>query len=157
MTLYEKIYPKEHTRKIIMEESDSWIKTLKKFDDSVEKNRALAHVYYIRELYIFDCCNAEKACEYYEKIPVNYYSIDLLAEYINALKLCYHFKELIKLSRIILSSETEFEMRYLFLRELVDAGMVADGAMTKEEYFDYKKQLTELLEKEKNRINSIIP
>ena len=50
-----------------------------------------------------------------------------------------------------------FEFQYYCLRQLVDDAMVADGIMTKEEYFEYKGKLKELLTNECNFIEKIIP
>ena len=145
MTLYEKIYSKKNTREIILGESDDWIKELELKEACVEKFMALAHIYYMREIYVFDCTNAEKACEYFSKIPDEYYDIVCLNKRIDALKLCYRFKDFLILSKQILERENCFEIRYLILRELVDDSMVADGVMTKEEYYEYKGKLKELL------------
>ena len=148
MTLYEKIYSKKNTKEIILEKSNEWIKELETKEECVEKFMALAHVYYMREIYIFDCTNAEKACEYFNKIPDEYYNIDCLSERIDALKLCYRFEDFLILSKHILESENCFEVRYLILRELVDDSMVADGVITKEEYYEFKGKLKELLTNE---------
>lgn len=157
MTLYEKIYSKKNTKEIILEKSNEWIKELENKEECVEKFMALAHVYYMREIYVFDCTNAEKACEYFSKIPYEYYNIDCLSERIDALKLCYRFEDFLILSKNILESENRFEVRYLILRELVDDSMVADGVMTKEEYYEFKGKLKELLTNEYNSIEKIIP
>lgn len=111
----------------------------------------------MREIYIFDCENAEKACESFSKIPIDYYSYDLLKEYIDSLKLCYRFEDFRVLSKQILEHEQCFEIRYLFLRELSDSALVADGAITAEEYFEYKSCLLELLKGEIQKVKSIIP
>ena len=157
MTLYEKIYSKKNTKEIILEKSDEWIKELETKEECVEKFMALAHIYYMREIYVFDCTNAEKACEYFSKIPDEYYNIDCLSERIDALKLCYRFKDFLILSKHILESGNRFEVRYLILRELVDDSMVADGVMTKEEYYEFKGKLKELLNIECKAVEKIIP
>lgn len=157
MTLYEKIYSKKNTREIIMRESDEWIQQLANKEECVEKFMALAHIYYMREICVFDCTNAEKSCIYFNKIPDEYYGVDYLKERIDALKLCYRFKDFLILSKQILERKSCFEISYLVLRELVDDSMVADGAMTKEEYFEYKEKLKELLNTEYNSIEKIIP
>lgn len=157
MTLLEKIYSRNNTREMILGESDSWIKELETKEESVEKFIFLAHIYYMREIYEFDCTNAEKACEYFSKIPDEYYGFDCLRERIGALKLCYRFEEFLDLSKKILKDEERFVIKYLVLRELVDDSMVADGAMTKEEYYEYKDKLKELLITECNAVEKIIP
>lgn len=157
MTLYEKIYSKKNTKEIILEKSDEWIKELETKEECVEKHMALAHIYYMRELYVFDCTNAEKACECFNKIPDEYYNVDCLSERIDALKLCYRFKEFLDLSKQLLERENPFEVEYLILRELVDDSIVADGIMTKEEYYEFKEKLKELLTNECISIDRIIP
>ena len=144
MTIYEKICKYEDDRDMVLSESDKWIEEIKNNGESIENYKALAHVYYLREIYIFNCVDAEKACAYFAMIPIRYYGYDLLEEYIVALKFCYHFKDFIELSKQILKCEERIAVRYLVLRELVDSSIVADGVMTKEEYRKYKKQLVEL-------------
>lgn len=157
MSLYEKIYSKQNTKEIILEKSNEWIKELESKEDCIEKYIAIAHIYFMKELYVFDCTNAEKSCEYFEKIPDEYYGIDLLQERINALKLCYHFDEFLSLSKRLLNCECDFGIRHLVLKELVDYSMVADKKITKEEYFEYKSRLKKLLNNELNYVDKIIP
>lgn len=157
MTLYEKIFSNNNTKEIILEESDEWIKAIEAKEDCAEKFMALAHIYFMRELYVFDCTNAEQSCEYFSKIPDEYYGFSLLQERINALKLCYRFEEFLILSKQILKHEDCFAIRYLVLRELVDSSIVADDAMTKDEYFKYKNELKELLNHEYKLVEEITP
>lgn len=157
MSVYEEIFSKENTKDTIMNESDNWVNILSQYNDCVEKNIALAHIYYLREIYIFDCVDAEKACYYYEKIPIKYYSIDILSEYIDALKLCYRFDKIVELSRQIVNEDSPFIMKYVFLRELADSAIVTDGVITKEEYFEYKNNLKNLLTDELETIKRIVP
>lgn len=157
MSLYEKIYSKKNTKEIVLEKSDEWIKELKNKEECVEQYMALAHIYFMKELYVFDCTNAEKSCEYFDKIPDEYYDMDLLQERINALKLCYRFESFVTLSKDILNRESVFGIRYLILKELVDYSIVADGIITQEEYFKYKMELKDLLNNEYNSVEKIIP
>ena len=137
--------------------SDELIKETHTLNDEVQKNIALANIYYLKTIYSIDFDDAIKACEFFEKIPFEYYTEEFVKNYVTCLKLSYQFKKTIKILLELLSIPQSFELQYFCLRELVDDAMVADGVMTKEEYYEFKGKLKELLNSECKAVEKIIP
>lgn len=148
--LYEKGIDIQHLSEELIEETH-------RLKDEFQKKIALANIYYLRTIYSIDFNDAIKACEAFEKIPFDYFTEEFIKNYVTCLKLSYQFKKTIKILLELLNIPQSFELKYFCLRELVDDSMVADGAMTKEEYYEYKDKLKELLITECNAVEKIIP
>ena len=141
----------------IQNKSDEWIRKAFELNDDFQQNIALANIYYLKTLCNLDFDDAIKACEAFEKIPFDYFTEEFIKNYVTCLKLSYQFKKAIEILLGLLNTPQSFEIQYFCLRELVDDAMVADGIITKEEYFDYKNKLKELLANECNLIEKIVP
>lgn len=141
----------------IQRKSEEWIKNVIELPNGFQKNMVLADIYYLKTICSLDFDCAIRACEYFEKIPFECFTEEFIKNYITCLKLSYQFQKvkivLLELTKI----QQSFEFQYFCLRELVDDAMVADGAMTKEEYFEYKGKLKELLNSECKAIEKINP
>ena len=155
--LYEKnkvLYEKETEIPII---SDDLIDKAYKLENEFQQNLALANIYYLKTLYNLEVEDAILACEFFEKIPYECFTEELIKNYITCLKLSYQFKKVLNVLLELISVPQTFEFQYYCLRQLVDDSMVADGVMTKEEYYEFKSKLKELLTNECNSIKRIIP
>lgn len=141
----------------IWDKSEGWIKTIENNTESIEKNLLLAQIYYLRLMSRLEYEDAEKACDFFKKIPFDYYSEELIVNYISCLKLCYKFEEVICLLKKLLEKPLCFRLKCWCMTELIDDSMVADGVMTKDEYYEFKEKLKELLTNECITIDRIIP
>ncbi len=141
----------------IQHKSKEWIRNAFELHNDFQQNVVLANIYYLKTLCSLDFDCAIKACEYFEKIPFECFTEEFIKNYIACLKLSYQFQKVKDVLLELTKIQQSFEFRYYCLRELVDDAMVADGAMTKEEYFEYKGKLKELLNSECKAIEKIIP
>lgn len=137
--------------------SDELIKETYTSNDEVQKNIALANIYYLKTIYSLDFDDATKACECFEKIPFGYLTEEFIKNYVACLKLSYQFKKAIEILLGLLNVPQSFGIQYFCLRELVDDAMVADGILSKEEYFEYKNKLKELINNEQKTLEKMIP
>lgn len=156
MNLLEDIQIEKH--KLLLKEknniwlkSSEWLKVAEVQFDGVLKNLLLSQIFLLRLSCKLEYNDAIKACEFFEKIPFEYYTEELIKDYIFSLKLCYKFDKAIELLKRVLDKPQCFDLEYYCLNELSDYSMVADGALTISEYEIYKKMAIELLEKEKER------
>lgn len=141
----------------ILIKSDELICQAYRIDDEFQRNLALANIYYLKTLYDLELDNATMACGFFEKIPFEYFTEELIRDYITCLKLSYQFKKALNILLELINVPQSFEFQYYCLRQLVDDAMVADGILTKEEYFAHKENLLKLLSKEQRTIEITIP
>lgn len=137
--------------------SDVMIKKAVELADELQRNIALANVYYLKTVCGLDYDDAKKASEYFRNIPVECFTEEFIEHYIVCLKLCYQYQEVVNILQKLLSASQSFKCQYFCLRELVDSAMVADGALSKEDYYHYKNRLKELLDNEYKNVEQIIP
>lgn len=141
----------------ILIKSDELICQAYRIDDEFQRNLALANIYYLKTLYDLELDNATMACGFFEKIPFEYFTEELIRDYITCLKLSYQFKKVLNILLELINVPQSFEFQYYCLRQLVDDAMVADGILTKEEYLAHKENLLKLLSKEQRTIEITIP
>ena len=139
-------------RNDILRKSDAWIAKAETVSNEIQKNLLLAESYYLRTSCNLDFDDALKACEFYGKIPFDYLTEEIILDYIFVLKTTYQFEKAVTILKSVITTRHHFGFSYYCLRELVDDSMLCDGAITKSEYLEYKKQLLDLLHSESERI-----
>jgi len=144
-------------RNDIWNKSLKWINVLENEKESIQNKILLSQIYYLRLMSNLEYEDAEMACEFFCKIPFEYFTDELLMNYISCLKLCYKFNVAVEILKSVIRKPVWFRTKYWCLLELVDSGMVADGVITNEEYIEYKNLLIGLLEAEKESVEQIIP